>query len=105
LWSYLGGLVTPLCYSRRAYYGIGFTPPTSTPIALAPVGDFRGMRCRTFDGFGNQTGCGFTLNPIWHAVDLWLRRAIKPEYAIDSVAGPDMLTDEEQSKFNWDPIF
>jgi hypothetical protein len=105
LWAYLGGLATPLCYSRRAYYCIGWTPPTSGGGTLAPLGDFRGMRCRIFDGSGNQTGYRFTTNPIWHFVDLWLRRAIKPEYAIDPLAGPTALTSYESGCFNWPLIY
>lgn len=105
LWNYLGSLVTPLCYSRRAYYSIGWTPPTDANASISPIGDFRGMRCRIFDGDGNQTAYEFTTNPIWHTVDLWLRRAIKPEYAIDPSLGPDALTDEESSCFNWASIY
>ena len=105
LWSYLGGLATALCYSRRAYYAIGWTPATDDSETLTPVGDFRGMRCRIFDGSGNQVGYGFTTNPIWHAVDLWLRRAIKPEYAIPSGAWPDVLTAQESALFNWPSIY
>ncbi len=105
LWQYLGSLATPLCYSRRAYYAIGWTPPTSGGGTIAPIGDFRGMRCRIFDGYGNQTAYIFTTNPVWHAVDLWLRRAIKPEYAIDPSTGPTPLTAQEQACFNWASIY
>ena len=104
LWSYLGSLVTPLCYSRRAYYTIGWIPPTDGSSTLSPIGDFRGIRCRMFDGNGNQIGYAFTQNPIWHFVDAWLRRAIKPEWTIDAVAGPSALTSDEQARFNWESI-
>jgi hypothetical protein len=105
MWAYLGGFATSLCYSRRAYYVIGWTPPTTGGGTLAPLADFRGMRCRLFDGSGTQTAYRFTTNPIWHFVDLWLRRAIKPEYAIDPLAGPDALTSYESSCFNWPSIY
>jgi hypothetical protein len=105
LWAYLGSLVTPLCYSRRAYYVIGWTPAENNSQTLSPIGDFRGMRCRIFDGNGNQVSYGFTTNPIWHFVDLWLRRAIKPDYAIDYNLGPDPLTAQESACFNWPSIY
>jgi len=105
LWAYLANLATPLCYSRRAYYAIGWTPPTTGGGTLSPLLDVRGMRCRIFDGSGNQTGYQFTTNPIWHFVDLWLRCAIKVEYAIDPLLGPDMLTSAESGCFNWPMIF
>src|ERR1039458_10305977 len=82
------------------------TPPTTGGTqSLSPLGDFRGMRCRIFDGSGNQTGYYFTTNPIWHFVDVWLRRAIKPDYAIDQVYGPTALTAAEAACFNWPSIF
>jgi hypothetical protein len=105
LWGYLGSLATALCYSRRAYYTIGWTPPTTASTTMSPVADFRGMRCRIFDSLGNQTAYIFTTNPIWHAVDLWLRRAIKPDYAIDPFTGPTALTAEEAACFNWPSIY
>jgi hypothetical protein len=118
LWSYLGSLVTPLAFSRRSYYSIAWTPAITDGGTLSPLLDMRGMRCRMFyaDGqtaftgfstpppYGTQTGYGFTTNPIWHFVDLWLRRAIKPEYGIDPVLGPDALTAQESALFNWPSI-
>jgi len=118
LWEYLGDLVTPLCFSRHAYYAIAWTPAGSGGGTLSPVLDLRGMKCRLFyaDGatvfpgfsapppYGTQTGYAFTTNPIWHFVDLWLRRSIKPEYAIDPVNGPDKLTAAEAALFNWPSI-
>jgi hypothetical protein len=101
----IGALITPLCWSRRAYYTIAWTPATDDNSQMSPVADFRGMRCRMFDGSGNQTGYGFTTNPIWHWVDLWLRRAIKPEYAIPYAAGADALTAAEKTAFNWPSIY
>jgi hypothetical protein len=118
LWSYLGSLVTPLAFSRRCYYSIAWTPAINDGGTLSPLLDMRGMRCRQFyaDGetaftgfsapppYGTQTSYSFTTNPIWHFVDLWLRRAIKPEYGIDPVLGPDPLTAQESALFNWPSI-
>jgi hypothetical protein len=105
LWTYFSNLVTPLTFSRRCYYAIGWTPPTSGGGSLTPLVDWRGMRCRIFDQYGNQTAYRFTTNPIWHFVDLWLRRAIKPDYAIDSLLGPTPLTAAEAGCFNWASIY
>ena len=105
LWSYIGNLATKLCYSRQAYYSLGWTPATNDSATCSPLADFRGMRCRMFDASGNQTGYGFTTNPIWHFVDLLLRRAIKPEYALDMYLGPDTLTTAEAGCFNWPSIY
>jgi len=105
LWSWFNGLVTPLNYSRMAYWGIGWTPQIGSSAGdMQPVLDMRCMRCRIFDGSGNQIGYRFTTNPIWHMVDAYLRRAIKPQYSIDSVAGPDPLTTYELNCFRWDII-
>jgi hypothetical protein len=72
-------------------------PRRMTTRPCRRLGDFRGMRCRMFDGsFGHQTDYRFTTNPIWHFVDLWLRRAIKPEYAIPQNQWPDTLTASER---------
>jgi hypothetical protein len=98
-------LITQLCWSRRSYYVIAWTPATDDDSQMSPVADFRGMRCRMFDGSGTQTGYGFSTNPVWHFVDLWLRRAIKPEYAIPQGAWPTALTAAESAKFNWPSIY
>jgi hypothetical protein len=100
-----GSLITPLPWSRRSYYAIAWTPAANDNSQMSPVADFRGMRCRIFGPTGIQIGYRFTTNPIWHFVDLWLRRAIKPEYAIPQGGWPDFLTDDESSKFNWPSIY
>ncbi|MGO8759368.1 MAG: hypothetical protein ACLQG3_14710 [Terracidiphilus sp.] len=101
----IGSLITPLCWSRRAYYTIAWTPASDDNSEMSPVADFRGMRCRIFDGNGDYIAYKFTTNPIWHFVDLWLRRAIKPEYAIPQGGRPDALTADESARFNWPSIF
>ena len=103
--SQIGNLITHLTYSRRAYYTIAWTPATSDNSTMSPVADFRGMRCRIFQADGSQIDYRFTTNPIWHWVDLWLRRAIKPEYAIPQGSWPDALTADESAKFNWPSIY
>jgi len=105
IWSHFEGLVTPLCYSRVAYWVIGWTPQIGTsPGNMQPSLDMRTMKCRIFDANGNQTGYAFTTNPIWHLVDSDLRRSIKPQYTIDSRTGPTALTSSEIGCFRWDII-
>ena len=72
---------------------------------IAPIGLWRSTRCRTFDDEGNQTGYSFTTNPIWHAVDLLLRRKIYPDYGLDLVQGPDLLTVGVANRFDWGAIY
>jgi len=105
LWGWFKGLVTSLRYTRTAYWGIGWTPQIgSSPGAMTPVLDMRCMRCRIYDASGNQIGYQFTTNTIWHVVDMYLRRIVKPEYHIDATLGPDPLTDAERNCFRWDLI-
>lgn len=105
LWNWFNGLVTALRYSRLAYWGIAWTPQIGTsPGDMTPELDMRCMKCRIFDGDGNQIGYRFTTNPIWHLVDVYLRRAIKPQYTIDPATGPTPLTTYEQDCFRWDII-
>jgi prepilin-type processing-associated H-X9-DG protein len=105
MWSLIPDVVNRLFFSRIAYYFISFKPAAgSTAATPTPVLDLRGMRCRIFDANGNQTGYGFTTNPAWHFVDTWLRRVIKPEYAIQSIVGADQLSSTEKACFDWGSI-
>ena len=105
LWSWFSNLVTPLRYSRVAYWAIAWTPQIGTsPGDMQPVCDMRTMRCRIFDGNGNQIDYRFTTNPIWHLVDVWLRRAVKPQFTIDPSTGPAALNSAELACFRWDII-
>jgi hypothetical protein len=105
LWTWFNNLVTPLCYSRVAYWGIGWTPQIgTTPGNMQPILDMRTMKCRIFDANGDQIGYQFTRNPIWHLVDSDLRRTVKPQYTIDPILGPSALTSSELGCFRWDII-
>lgn len=108
--------INPLAYSRIAYYTIMRKQPiqnqTSTKQSdptqwsdIAPIGLWRGIRCRTFDDEGNQTGYSFTTNPAWHFVDVLLRRKIMPDYALDLTAGPDVLSTAVKNRFEWGTIY
>ena len=105
LWTWFQNLVTPLCYSRVAYWGIGWTPQIgASPGNMQPILDMRTMKCRIFDADGNQIAYQFTRNPIWHLVDSDLRRTIKPQYTIDPISRPATLTSSELGCFRWDII-
>jgi hypothetical protein len=105
LWGMFNGMVNPLCYSRLAYYFVAWTPQVNSGVSdMTPIGDFRTTRCRIFDGDGNQIDYRFTTNPIWHMVDAYLRRAVKPFWGISPSTGPDTLTSDELNCFRWDII-
>ena len=105
LWSFFEGVVTPLCYTRIAYWGIGWTPQINGDQSkMQPICDMRTMKCRIFDATGTQIDYRFTTNPVWHIVDSWLRRAIKPQWTIDASTGPAALTASEIGCFRWDII-
>jgi len=108
--------IEPLHYTRMAYYMIMRKQPVANPTSdhrsdptqftdINPVGLWRGLRCRLFDEYGQMSGYAFTSNPIWHIVDVLLRRVLFPDYALDSVNGPDDLTDAIRARFNWSSIF
>ena len=78
--------------------GSGDDTMTFSPTP-APIGVYRGVRCRTFDNLGNVTGYGFTTNPAWILVELILRYKIKPQQP--SLAG---LTAAEKACFNWPSV-
>jgi hypothetical protein len=104
-WSFFDGMVNSMYYSRLAYYFVAWTPQVNSGVSqMTPIADWRTTRCRIFDGDGNQTDYRFTTNPIWHMVDAYLRRAVKPFWGIDYANGPDTLTTDEANCFRWDII-
>jgi hypothetical protein len=78
--------------------GHGADTMTFSPTA-APIGVYRGLRCRCFDSDGNVTQYCFTTNPAWHLVEVLLRYKIKPQQP--GLAG---LTDAEKALFNWPSV-
>lgn len=116
LWSVFPPAIQPLCFSRIAYFGLMRKQPVLYPTTgkfddpsqwtdIAPVGLFRSTRCRLFDGNGQVTGYAFTRNPVWHWIDVTLRRELFPDYALTYQVGPDPLPDAVSARFDWDPIF
>lgn len=116
LWSIFPPAIQPLCFSRIAYYALMRKQPIldqsntnqSDPSQwtdIAPVGLWRGLRCRLFDADGNVTGYAFTINPVWHWVDVTLRRELFPDYNLVYNVGPDPLPAAVSARFNWEKIY
>ena len=115
-WQYFPSGVTPLNYSRLAYYGIFRKQPIanqqndhqSDPTQWAdlnPIGLWRARRVRIFDDQGNQTGYAFSRNPIWQWVNLKLHRRIFPEYNISLANGTDPVPAACLARFNWGDLY
>jgi hypothetical protein len=116
LWGQFPSAIQPLCFSRIAYYAIMRKQPVASPTNasqadptqftdIAPIGLWRALRCRLFDGDGNVTGYAFTRNPIWHWVDVTLRRELFPDYKLPYNVGPDPLPAAVSARFNWDALY
>jgi hypothetical protein len=116
LWSVFPPAVQPLCFSRVAYYGLMRKQPIlwqqhngqedpSQWTDINPIGLWRALRCRLFDGDGNVTGYAFTRNPVWHWVDVKLRRELFPEYSLPFGVGPDPLPAAVSARLNWGKIY
>jgi hypothetical protein len=108
--------IQPLHFTRMAYYMLMRKQPIANQTNdhrndpaqwgdINPIGLWRSLRCRLFDEDGQMSGYAFTTNPIWHIVDILLRRKLFPDYALDPVTGPDDLTDAIRARFNWSSIF
>ncbi len=116
LWPQFPPAINMLHYSRYAYYGImrkqQIQNQTNTHqqdptqwTDINPVGLWRALRCRLFDANGNMTGYAFTTNPVWHFVDVLLRRKLFVEYNIGLTTGPDDLPAGVRGRFNWSAIY
>lgn len=108
--------INPTCANRQAYYMIFRKQPIQNQTNthqddptqwtdIAPIGLWRGQRCRIFDVNGNQVGYAFTTNPAWHFVDVLLRRKIFPDFNIDLDNGPTPLPPAAVARFNWASIY
>lgn len=116
LWSVFPPAIQPLAFSRIAYYGLmrkqpllaqgsGAQSDPSQWTDINPIGLWRALRCRLFDAEGNVTGYAFTRNPVWHWVDVTLRRELFPDYNLVQGVGPDPLPAAVSARFNWSKIF
>jgi hypothetical protein len=116
LWSVFPPAIQPLDFSRIAYFGLmrkqpilnqttGSQSDPSQWTDINPIGLWRGLRCRLFDADGNVTGYAFTRNPVWHWVDVTLRRELFPDYKLIQGLGPDPLPAAVSARFNWSKIY
>jgi hypothetical protein len=107
--------VQPLHYTRIAYYMLMRKQPIedqtndhrddpSQWTDINPVGLWRALKVRLFDANGQMTGYAFSTNPVWHIVDVLLRRVLMPDYTLSAISGPDDLTDAVRARFNWSAI-
>ncbi|HEX4039081.1 MAG TPA: Ig-like domain-containing protein [Acidobacteriaceae bacterium] len=115
-WQWFPTALQPLCYSRLAYYGIFRKQPIENQTNdhendptqwtdIAPIGLWRGLRVRIFDDEGNQSGYAFSTNPVWHWVDVKLRRKLFPEYGVSLNGGADPVPEDVLNRFNWGDIY
>ena len=116
LWSVFPPAIQPLCWSRIAYYAImrkqailyqqnNNQGDPSQWTDVNPIGLWRALRCRIFDANGNVIGYAWTRNPIWHWVDVYLRRELFPDYNLIYNVGPDPLPAAVSARFDWEPIY
>ena len=116
LWPLLPLAIQALPFSRIAYYSLMRKQPIVNQTSndgnnatqwtdVAPLLLCRALRCRLFDDEGNQTGYAFTTNPIWHYIDLVLRRKLFPDYGLALNVGPDALTAAVGNRFNWGELY
>jgi hypothetical protein len=116
LWPLFPPAIDRLPFSRIAYYTLMRKQPIVNQTSnngndatqwtdIAPLLLCRALRCRLFDDEGNQTGYAFTTNPIWHYIDLVLRRKLFPDYGLDPTAGPDAFTAAVGNRFNWGELY
>jgi hypothetical protein len=116
LWPLFPPAIQALHFSRIAYYTLMRKQPIVNQTSnngdnasqwtdIAPILLCRALRCRLFDDQGNQSGYAFTTNPIWHYIDLTLRRKLLPDYGLDLNAGPDALSAAVGNRFNWGELY
>jgi hypothetical protein len=116
LWPLFPPAIQPLAFSRIAYYTLMRKQPIVNQTSnngndptqwtdIAPIGMWRALKCRLFDDEGNQTGYAFTTNPVWHFVDVLLRRKLMPDYGLTLDVGPDALSTAVKNRFDWGSIY
>lgn len=116
LWPLFPPAIQTLAFSRIAYYSLMRKQPIVNQTSnngndptqwtdIAPIGLWRALKCRLFDDEGNQTGYAFTTNPIWHHIDLELRRKLMPDYGLTLDVGPDALSAAVKNRFDWGSLY
>lgn len=116
IWKVMPPAINPLHYSRVAYYALMRKQPVENQTNthqndatqwtdISPIGLWRAMKCRLFDANGAMTAYAFTTNPVWHWVDVRLRRKIFPEYNLSISNGIDDLSTGARACFDWTRIY
>lgn len=116
LWSVFPPAIQPFAFSRIAYYALMRKQPIENQTNdhaddpsqwtdINPIGVWRALKCRLFNASGVMTGYAFTTNPVWHWVDVRLRRKLFVEYNISAATGPDDLSAAVRACFDWNKIF
>jgi len=83
--SFIPAAYTPQpTFSRTAYLALALKPDLNAPTnGFSVIGIYRGLRVRIFDNAGTQTAYQYSTNPAWVALDLLIRRRIKPRGKIN----------------------
>jgi hypothetical protein len=116
LWSVFPPAIQPLAFNRVAYYMLMRDQPVESQTSthqddpnqwtdINPIGLWRALKCRLFDATGNMIGYAFTTNPVWHWVDIRLRRKLFVEYNLSLTNGPDNLPAAVRACFDWNKIY
>jgi hypothetical protein len=95
----LGTLSTPTTFSRIAYLA-WHCWPASSGGNVDLMCDYEAMMCRVYDGAGNFQALKFTTNPVWHYLDVVLRRVVQP----DAVIGQP-LTAQQAASIAWEEFY
>lgn len=91
-----------LAFSRTAYAALNIQRDKKHPKKTREFevfGIYRGLRVRLFDNAGAQTGYTWSSNPAWCALDLLLRRYLKPHGLVN-----EALTAAEKARIDF-PAF
>jgi hypothetical protein len=116
LWKVFPPAIQPVAFNRVAYYALMRKQPIAQQTNthqddptqwtdINPIGLWRALKCRLFDGNGNMAGYAFTTNPVWHWVDVRLRRKLMPEYNLSVANGPDDLSSAVRACFDWNKVY
>jgi hypothetical protein len=95
----LSSLSSPTTYSRIAYLAFHCYPSAASGNADI-MGDYETMMCEIYDGAGNFQALKFTTNPVWHFLDVLLRRIVRPNYVIGQP-----LTAQQKACIGWEEFY
>ena len=88
-----------LAFSRTAYAALNLPRDKKHPKKTREFevfGVYRGLRVRQFDNAGNQTAYAWSANPAWCALDLLIRRYLKPHGLVN-----EALTAAEKARIDF----